>query len=418
MVGSSCWLNGIVLRGNLLPKSLLVLMCTIGRSANGSDSFPAMIRHGYDSLRLEHKLSLCMQGDAKVLPASEAVVSFNKVDRWSRLNSHLNFYIPGSVFLKSDTELGRFVLRARDSSRSATYLLRSSVTTRKEVLTNPHPVTGLTEVGDDFFRSKCGTQYVSLIESGGELHVGIKFSFVNSHHREQFEAGGAITSIAGLGAHVKSLQADVKKNASVEIFFHQVGGKLQELDHMFKSQDVAACSLENFAVCEGLIRDLWDYSTDQFAKAVEAGQPQVISFRTSDYPDRDQVFEDPLVIKGRKQVLDSLSTHLVDRDYLASLALIPNGAVNCDSRCLSEITSRVSANIHDLQESVRLSFLNPDRFVGFGMVDRLGLYEYLIPKLSPPRQQGMRRWGIYLGAGVLVAALVPSVALLVMKSRR
>lgn len=351
------------------------------------DTYPAMLGHGYHSLKLEHKLHQCASGTPKKIQAREAVVHFNKVEQWSRLNNQFNFLIPGSIFLKSDTDLGRFVLRTRDTEKSSTYLLNSKVVLAREVLTEAELMDKFAALPIEEFEPRCGTQFVSLIESGGELHVAFKFSFANRSDKESFEGGGAITSVAGLGAHVKSLNKDVRKKSSIEIFFHQVGGKIDHLEDMFESKDIAACSLESFSSCEKLLLDIWHYATDTFPKALQDGHTESIFFRASDYPNRVVAYEEPAVIRGRKHLLDLLESHLIDRDTITTLSLTPEKTPSCDGRCLSIISSQISSNIREVKEGIKMSFLNPRRFLVAGLVEHIELYSYTIPAIQELKQK-------------------------------
>jgi hypothetical protein len=328
--------------------------------AEGSE-YPALLGNGYDSLKLEHKMSQCVEGSFIEKVHIEYDAEFTKVENWSSLQAQMNFRVPGSIVLSSDSELAKFVLRARDTQFTSTYILQNHVSVRQKMITNPK----IPENHQDpkTFRNECGTQYISMVTNGGKLHVGIKFSFSDFEFKQEFDAGGAIQSLTGLGAHVDSLSSSAKQNSSVEIFFHQVGGNLLDLNDMFESGDIISCSLEHFDKCENLLRAVWDYSKDKFAKSVLEGRDQTISYRTVDYPNAPHFYEDAQVKKERGRLIDALELQHYERDFLNSLkGERLEEYEDCDNRCLTRLLSDVQANMRALKENIVLSFENSDLF--------------------------------------------------------
>ncbi len=346
--------------------------------------YPALLGNGYDSLKLEHKMRQCVDGTVIDRPNIEYVAEFTKVENWSQLQTQMNFKVPGAIVVGSDSELAKFVLRARDTQYTSTYILQNHVGVRQKLITNPK--IQVSEQDPDRFREECGTQYVSLTTSGGKLHVGIKFSFSDLEFKQEFDAGGAVQSITGLGAHVDALSTFAKKNSSVEIFFHQVGGNLSDLQNLFESGDIISCSLEKFDKCENLLKTVWNYSKNQFAKSVLEGKDQTISFQSDDYPNAPRFYENKFTKKERAKLLDALDQQLYDRDFLFSLK---SGRLDhyrdCDDRCLNIMLSNVMTNIRVIRDAIRLSFQNPDLFKDHGRLSTLDLHPIVLPskKLEP-----------------------------------
>ncbi|MBI2602353.1 MAG: hypothetical protein HYW48_04790 [Deltaproteobacteria bacterium] len=370
-----------------------------------AQNYAGMLGNGFDALKLEQKPTLCANGEAWETPSVEFVAEFNKMEGWSQLQSQLNFSVPGSIFLNSTSELAKFVIRARDTQFTSTYVLKNHVGVRNLMLQNP----SVNIPYDDLrlFREKCGTEYISAVTIGGKLHVGIKFSFSSVSYKETFDAGGAIQSITGLGAHIRSLNKNVKQNSSVEIFFHQVGGNLSELNGMFDSADIVACSLDQFDKCENLLGDVWNYSKDRFAKAVLDGKAQAIGFMTSEYPNHPKIYEDLSVKKERGRLLEKLEQNFYDRDFLNSIKGAMEDYPKCDGRCLAMLLSQVTSNIRTLKDSIALSFTDPELFEKQGTLSQLELSDVILPKPRKDYHKWLRKNLPYIGTTLAVAVIVP-----------
>ncbi len=382
--------------------------------ANGTE-YPALLGNGYDALKLEHKMNRCISGTVSEIPAIEIVTEIKKVTDWNELQSQMNFKIPGSLVLNSDSELAKFVLRARDTQFTSTYHLHHHIGAKQKMLTDP--VLSNTETDAKNFREECGTQYIGIVTTGGKLDVGVKFSFSNFEFKQEFDAGGAMSSLTGLSVHVGALTELAKKNSSVEIFFHQTGGKLSDLTNMFESKDIVSCSLEHFDRCESLLEAILNYSKGSFAKAVmEEGKDQTISFQTHDYPHAPQIYESPVVKNERLKILDILEQQYLDHDYLISLKGHMDAYENCDDRCLKTLLSHVMANMRILKESITLSFADPERFLELGTLSKLELHAVELPMKRPPSYyEFITRNAQYLLPSTMVVVVVPLIYYFTMK---
>lgn len=367
--------------------------------------YPALLSNGYDSLRLENKYRACIHGRVISSPQIEASVDFNRVDNWMSLLSQMNFSIPGAVYLNSSSELAKFALKARDSFLSSTYILNNEVTIRREILADPEITYSAKDAKK--FHEECGNQYVSVVEYGGKMNVGVKFSFSDSYYKEEFDASAAVKSISGLGSKVKTLSTDVKKHSSVEIFFHQVGGDLNEVNSIFESGDIIACSLDQFQKCESLLEDVWKYSTDRFIKAVQNGKDQPIGFKTVDYPNREKIHEHTEVRKERRKILDMLEQHLSDYDLIHIIQSRQDSFANCDSRCAQKMMNLLASNIRSLKDSITLSFNDAQEFINHRTLEQLDLYPYILPDKNKDYHSWLRKNMRYAGSAVFAMILAP-----------
>lgn len=344
--------------------------------ANGSE-YPALLGNGYDSLKLEHKNTQCIDGNVIEIVNRGVDFKISKVETWEQLQAQMNFSIPGSILVNSESELAKFTAYARDTRFTSSFILQSLVTVSEKRLTNPKFLS--TEKDPARFRDECGTQYITSIKTGATLHVAIRFMFSDFESKIAFDAGGA-TKIAEIGARVDALSKTAKKNSSVNIFAHQVGGDLLEVNKLFDSKNVVSCSLEKFERCESLLEEIWNYSKDHFAKAALDGKSQTISFHADEYPNTPKVYENPVVLRERQKLLKALDHMDYDRDLLFSLkgeAL--KDYPDCDDRCLTRLISTVMSNSRVLRDSILLSFENPELFKQEGTLDKLGLVEVQMP---------------------------------------
>ncbi len=370
-----------------LSVGIFLILCQCGpknqkaqtASSLTEASVPAFLGNGYNHMKLETKLKKCINGEIISTPDVEVLTEFSKVENWSRLQSQMGFTIPGSIHLGGgESDVAKFALRARDSHLSATYVLKHSVAIKKEVLSNPKLLVDLEDKEEDFL-DNCGTRYISTLQLGGRLYVGIKFSFSSEEYKESFEGSGGISTITGLGARVKSLNTEVKGNSSVELFVHQIGGNLPDLATMFNSEDIIKCSLAKFEICEEVLKDVYDYSVNKFSKAVFEGKFQVIDFSTVPYPRGKVFYEDHEILEARNVLLDKLEAYLYDRDIISSFKLRPQ-TVKATARELSTLSTQVSFNIRSLKESISLSFTDPERFKIYHVLDKLTLHDYKLPE--------------------------------------
>lgn len=359
-------------------RNFLLIVCTVdGLALHASSFFPALLGNGYDTLMLETRQTSCVEGEVIEQVHVENSTSLSKVESWTELQAKLNFEVPGSVFMAGKSELAKFTLRARDTRHTSTYILNNHVAAKRTYLNNPRLIE---DTGDlRVFRETCGTEYISVVTEGGKLYVGIKFSFSTTKFKEEFDAGGAIQTVAGLGAHVDSLTENTRQNSSVEIFFHQVGGSLSELSSMFESGDIVACSLDNFSKCESLLTDVWEYSTNKFVKSVLNGKSQPISFESIDYPGVPRVYENHKVRTARQTIINALDHYYYDLDILNSIKGKTGNYSDFDHRTLNFLISKVLSNIRILKESIMLSFENPERFLSQATLDSLSLYPVEMP---------------------------------------
>ena len=363
--------KGVAMRLIYAVVGLLCVLETKTCLAEDTD-YPALLGNGYDSLKLEHKMNQCAEGE--VGEDYDKVISskLTRVQSWAQFTEQMNFKVPGSLIINSDSELAKFVLRAQDTDLTSTFIFDSHIEVKRKFLKNPKMTRS--ELSDAAFREECGNQYIAVTTSGGKLHVGIKFSFSESSFKQEFNAGGAISSLTGLGAHVGVLSDEARKNSSVEIFFHQVGGNLSELNNMFESGDIVSCSLEHFDKCENLFNAVWDYSKDHFAKSVVDGKDQTISFKAEDYMHRPKVYEDPDVKREREKLIDALDRQREERDFLYGLK---DGRLqdyeDCDQRCLARLIGTVSSNMRTMKDAIHLSFEDPEAFKLRGVLSVLEL---------------------------------------------
>ena len=192
----------------------IMILMNVGK-IQAFTSFPALYGNGFDSLKLEHKPTACIQGTKLEEQVTNVHSYFNKVKSWSSLQAELDFGVPGAVYFKSGGALAKFVLKARDNRFTSTYVLRNRIVTKRMILTEPK-VTFIAE--EDDFRANCGDKYINLVETGGELFVGIKLYFSHAEYKDQFEVGGNIETITSLNSRIASLTEDVKTDAAVEVF--------------------------------------------------------------------------------------------------------------------------------------------------------------------------------------------------------
>lgn len=347
--------------------------------ANTSD-YPALLGNGFDGLKLEHKSRQCVEGDSVELVNTSFYSSFTKVESWNSLQAQFNFNVPGSILLSPENGLVQFAMKAKSNDLSSTYISQNHVTVKQKILKNPK-VTFI-ETDTKKFRDECGTQFVSTINTGGRLHVAIKFSFSNTEIKQDFDAGGSVKSITGLGAHISALAEDTRKNTRVEIFIHQTGGDLSELDNIFQSSDVITCSLEQFDKCENIMKGIYKYSLDHFAKSVIEKNAQTISFQLEDYPNFQRIYESSKIKKERAKIIESLDQHEYDENFLIHRKEEASLYVNCDERCFAKLLNKVASNKRVLIEAVKMSFENPDIFLESSILEKLDLYEIKIPELK------------------------------------
>jgi hypothetical protein len=324
----------------------------------------------------------------------------------------MDYSIPGAIYLDQDSKLAKFVFRTRDTSLTSTYVLKHHVGVKKKVLTNEHILDLYQNIPDKEFKDTCGNHYISVLIKGGELHVGIKFSFSSVGEKQIFEMGGSVQSITGLGAHVKSLHGSIKKHSSVEIFFHQQGGDLKELNSMIDSKDIVTCSLDHFDKCENIMIDIWNYSTDRFTKTVLNGKYQTVGFQSSAYAGRPPSYEDTTILKERRFLLDSLDKHNFDSDFISTMESVSHRVNDCDPRCLDALSTKISSNINLLKNMIAMSFKDPVHFLKNGGMQNLDLYAYKIPKYKEQIAQSFyNKPYFWVGVGtLLMLTLLPFIA--------
>jgi hypothetical protein len=388
----------------LLVSFLSTLLLIDNLYGSGSE-YPALLGNGYDGLKLEHKMKPCVQGIPIEKSNTSYVAQFSRVGSWTQLQAQMNFDVPGSIILNSASNLARFALKARDTQNTSTYILETHVNTSQKILTNPQILDH--EMDTDQFRQECGSQYISVINTGGELHVGIKFYFSDYQFKQEFDAGGALKSIAELGVHINALSDNMRQHASVEIFFHQVGGDLLDLKSMFKSGDIVSCSLKNFDTCENVLKDVWDYSNDRFIQSISNGKDQTIGFQTNDYPHMPHVYESRQVTRERMKLIDVLDQQQYDRDFLHSIrGERLKDYENCDDRCLTRLITSVTGNIRVLKDAIRMSFEDPYLFEEQATLEKLELNEPAMPKLNPHINIVLQYMHLIVPGG-MTAAILP-----------
>ena len=371
-----------------------------GSQLEASASYPALYGNGFDSLRLEHKPQTCIQGRKIEEHVTNVHSYFNKVKSWSSLQTELDFGMPGAVYFKSGGELAKFVLKARDNRFTSTYILRNRIVIKRDILTEPE----ITFQGDDDdFRGNCGNKYISLVENGGELFVGIKLYFSHAEYKDQFEIGGNIETITSLNSRIASLHEDVKTDAAVEVFFNQIGGDLSKLNELFESGDIVDCSLDKFDKCRKIITGIWNYSNDQFPKAVESGKSQTIGFRAANYPGRRPLYENRRVLEKRRELLEVLEKHIEDRNEIEVMKLIGSAAKDCDHYCLSLLIGKISSNIASLKRSVGTSFQDGQRFLARATLNDLKLHEYELPERKQHQLNSGYQLRPILFGGIIIA---------------
>lgn len=335
---------------------------------------PTFVGNGYDSVRLITRPNSCIKGKVVTHDSYRVKASLDKVDDWNGFQANMDFSIPGSLYLKSGSDLAKFVFKARQSSTSLSFVFHNRIIVKDQSIQSPKMTPQSHDMG------VCGDQYVSHVEFGGDLKVGFKFRFNKTKYKSEFEMGSAFKNLLGIVTHIKSLPKSLKKQGSIEIFYTQSGGDIQSINKIFDSGDLIDCSLEKFEKCQKIIEDMWNYSQNEFSSAVANSHIQAIAYRTRDYPHGKRIIESRRVKRERRKVIRELERHIYDLDIVNQARRIEGSRKNCDRRCLALLSSTISANISALKDSLKISFADSRRFLKEAILENTSLFEYTVPK--------------------------------------
>lgn len=362
-------------RSNLI----LSLLCSLYPLTQFAEEYPALLGNGYNSLKLKHKTSQCVEGIKIDSSLDSSTLDFKKVENSSQVHTDLGFPVLGSIFLKKNDQRADFASTLlRNRYTESGYYLNINVQSTQTSLQNPELIISPENLEE--FRDKCGNKYISSITKGAQLHVGFKFKFSESEFKNKFECEGKL-DLAGLKSHVHLLSSKVKKNSSISIFFYQKGGDLSEFNKIFNSRNLVSCSLEKFEECEKIITDVVDYGKDILTKSVLNGQGQTISFTTSNYPNLPEVKEEQDIVEKRFKLLDQLDLKEYEKDFLST---IKGSKIreyrDCNEHCIFDLKSKANSNIRTLKNSIVLSFESPAKFRERSNLEDLNLHEIELPE--------------------------------------
>ena len=182
-----------------------------------------------------------------------------------------------------------FVHSLRDNELTSSYLLDSEFISSTSYLKDERIIrkaqADLAINGYQEFRSHCGNSYVSETTNGGRFLASVKMVFANVEVKDKFTVGLEAIPLknARLGLGVEKLSAKEKENSHMEIKLYQEGGRLSSLKNAVKSINPVSCKLSEWETCESLLKNIIDYSLNDFSKDVENGYTNVIGFKTSPY---------------------------------------------------------------------------------------------------------------------------------------
>ncbi len=119
------------------------------------------------------------------------------------------------------------------------------------------------------FRDECGNQFVDQVKLGGQLYIGVKYTFASKETKEQISLTMSLSVFWGLIKIHKTWTKefrDFMKNVRVSLEAFQIGGDPRKLEALKNEIYHGSCAGDEPDACAEAIDKLLDYGANEFSK--------------------------------------------------------------------------------------------------------------------------------------------------------
>lgn len=208
-------------------------------------------------------------------------------------------YGKASLFgLASAKVQGDMALSLASTDDSTSFIYHFNLLGKSAVLSdrrfNPKGSIAYSKKDLSHFREQCGDQFVDQVKLGGQLYIGVKYTFASKETKEKISVGVTLSLFWGLIKVSKTWTKEFRelmKDVRISIEAYQVGGDPKQLANLKNSILSGSCAGDEPELCAAAVDRLLEYGSKDFAVQLEDMQlsekadrgPAIIGLVLDDY---------------------------------------------------------------------------------------------------------------------------------------
>lgn len=320
-----------------------------------------------------------------------STLNFERSMTEQELDSALDVDVSGKLKLPVFQIKGasKFHTTAKASDLSETLVFSHIIRGKHALIRN----TAITEAGkkvaakaenQDYVRDKCGDSFVSEIELGAKLFIGVKFEFSSREAKSAFEANVDVDylQIFSVSGAAKTALEQFKNQVRVKIFLYQQGGKPQLASDILndgegKGSSIITCSIANRKAClkalENLVQYISSDSPNSFKNQVkefiydptQPGGPAFLTHQTRTYYEagHNELYpvEGPIIAQAIQNVRTELllAYDVQSRQHLKAQSLLSMRLSPAERQAISATEQILKSNLTKILTTAKVCYDTP-----------------------------------------------------------
>lgn len=353
-----------------------------------------LLGSGWDT-HSESVRGFCVQNaDQEVYYAGtqSSTIFFDRSMTEDQLETELDVNVSGKLKLPIFNIKGasKFLTNAKATDLSQTLVFSNIIRGKSALIRN----TALTATGtkiaqkadnEQYVRANCGDGFVSEIELGAKLFIGVKFEFSSREAKSSFEAKIDVDylKIFEVKGAAKTSLDQFKKQLKIKIFLFQQGGQPQLASDILNDSggngsSIITCSIENRKACVKALENLVQYiSGDEptsFKNQVKdfvydptsPGGPAFLTHKSRSYYEAGH--HDLYPTKGpiiKRAILDARRELLFDYDkqsrhHLKAVSLLSMRLSPKERQAIKATRDILKGNINQILDTAKVCYDTPN----------------------------------------------------------
>ncbi|RZA17342.1 MAG: hypothetical protein EOP10_22930 [Proteobacteria bacterium] len=316
------------------------------------------LANGWDS-EYRRKLAPCLDGDFQYRGAHASDLTFMRDYTYDQIlnETGAGVYGKASLFgLVSAKVQGNMAIAMAATEDSTSFIYNFSLLGKSAVLSGRRFNTNGSYAYNKndllFFRELCGDQFVEQVKLGGQLYLGVKYTFASKETKETISVKITLSAFWGLIKKSKTWTKefrDIMKDVRISIEAFQIGGDPSKLQALKKQIYQGSCAGDEPELCADAIDRLLEYGSKDFAQ-------QLDDMRLSDDPNLGPAIIDVVLEDYRSlKIYDPQSKKSVQVNVMASTTPESELAKALDGLERLKVSLKISENRIKILKEFKLS---------------------------------------------------------------
>ncbi len=231
------------------------------------------LANGWDS-ELQQKLAPCLESDFYYRGAQAADLTIMRDLTYDQIlkETGAGIYGQASLFgLASAKVQGDMAMALASTDDSTSFIYNFSLLGKSAVLRdrrfNTQGSSAFHKNDLSFFKQQCGDQFVEQVKLGGQLYIGVKYTFASKETKQNFSLKISLSLFWGLIKTSKTWSKetrDMMKDVRISIEAFQVGGNPQKLQDLKDQIYKGSCAGDEPEQCAEAVERLVNYGANDF----------------------------------------------------------------------------------------------------------------------------------------------------------